>query len=157
VTEREAGQVGGIEAIAFGLLVVVIGVLLFSNAWGVVDAKTAARTAAREAARTYATAATSDPSVAEGEADLAARQTLAQMGWSRDDVSVRPVQPRFLRCAEITYVVTVPVPAFRLAGLAAGPASFRAVARHTERVDPYRSGVPGDPTTGAAACNGPER
>jgi len=52
----EAGQVGGLEAIAFGMLVLVLGVLIIGNSWGVIDAKGAASDAAREAARTFATA-----------------------------------------------------------------------------------------------------
>src|SRR3546814_12875156 len=49
----DGGQVGGIEAIPFGLLIFVIGSLLIVNAWGVVDAKFATDAAARQAARTF--------------------------------------------------------------------------------------------------------
>src|SRR3546814_20945826 len=48
----DGGQVGGIEAIPFGLLIFVIGSLLIVNAWGVVDAKFATDAAARQSART---------------------------------------------------------------------------------------------------------
>lgn len=154
----ERGQVGGIEAVAFGLLVLIVGVLMVSNAWGVIDAKTAARTAAREAARTYAKAPTSDEREAEDEAHQAAVDTLDQLGWTRRNIDVHPLTAGFARCAVITYVVSIPVPAFRLPGLHSGPASFHATAHHTERVDPYRTGVPGDPRLGGAAdCTGVER
>ncbi len=37
----DAGQVGGFEAIPFGVLVFVLGALLITNAWAVIDAKLA--------------------------------------------------------------------------------------------------------------------
>ena len=49
----DAGQVGGIEALPFGLLIFVVGSLLIANAWAVVDAKFATDAAARQAVRTY--------------------------------------------------------------------------------------------------------
>ena len=49
----DAGQVGGIEALPFGLLVFVVGALLIANAWAVVDAKFATDAAARQAVRTF--------------------------------------------------------------------------------------------------------
>src|SRR5207248_1263005 len=49
----ERGQIGGIEAVAFGVLVFVLGLLIVVNAWGVVDAKVAAAAAAHDAARAY--------------------------------------------------------------------------------------------------------
>ena len=42
VARGEDGQVGGIEALVFGLLVLVLGTLVVANAWGVIDAKVAA-------------------------------------------------------------------------------------------------------------------
>ncbi|MGV3758684.1 MAG: hypothetical protein ACO1PW_03960 [Actinomycetota bacterium] len=47
----DRGQVAGIEAIPFGLLIFVLGGLLLANAWAVVDAKLATDAAAREAVR----------------------------------------------------------------------------------------------------------
>ena len=49
----DGGQVGGIEALPFGLLVFVVGALLVANAWAVVDAKLAVDAAARQATRHY--------------------------------------------------------------------------------------------------------
>ena len=52
----------GIEALFFGLLVLVFGTLVVANAWGVIDAKLSAAGAAREAARAFVqTPAGSDP------------------------------------------------------------------------------------------------
>ena len=61
----EAGQVGGIEAVPFGLLVLVVGVLLLAHAWAVVDAKFVTTSAAREATRAFVEA----PSEAQGAID----------------------------------------------------------------------------------------
>ena len=38
VSSDDRGQVGGIEALPFGLLVFVVGALLVANTWAVVDA-----------------------------------------------------------------------------------------------------------------------
>jgi hypothetical protein len=149
----EAGQVGGVEAVLFGVLVLVIGTLLISNAWGVIDAKAAAREAAREGARTYATAPVADASAAADLASQAATQTLAALGWvaSANDLA----QGTFQRCAVVTWEVAVRVPAFRLPWLSGGPSVFTASAFDSQRVDPYRSGVPGDSSLGgAASCEG---
>jgi hypothetical protein len=144
----ERGQLGGIEAVVFGVLVLVIGALVISNAWGLIDAKTAAREAAREGARTYAAAPASNASAAGDLAAQAAAQTLSDMGWSpaANELS----QGTFARCAVITWEVAVRVPAFRLPWLSRGPSFFTASAFDSQRVDPYRSDVPG----GAAACGG---
>ena len=131
------------EAVAFGLLILVGGILLISNAWAVVDAKLAAGTSAREAARTFAKAPTSDPALAASEAERAARDTLNQLGWRRRDISITSAGSGFERCAPVSYAVSIPVRAFRLPFLPVGPREFEVTARHTERVDPYRSGVPG--------------
>ena len=145
----ERGQVGGIEAVVFGLLVLVVGCLLISNAWGVIDAKSAAGEAARQAARTYATAPVSDAAEAAALATDAADRTLTDMGWVA--AANRLTQGTFERCSVITWEVTVRVPAFKLPWLAAGPAVFTASAFDSQRVDPYRSGVPGEPSVTACA------
>lgn len=144
----EAGQVGGLEALAFGMLVLVVGILLVSNAWGAMDAATATRMAAREGARAYARAAVSTTGDATTLADAAARDTLGQMGWAGPGAITHAVGAGFARCRLVTYVVSVRVPVFRLPWLGRGPSGLRVTARHTERVDPFRSGVPG----GAARC-----
>jgi hypothetical protein len=149
---NERGQVGGIEAIAFGVLVLVLGVLIIGNAWGVIDARVAAGDAAREAARTFATA----PAATDAQADALARdagtEALRQFGWTRPGITIQRTSGSFTRCALITYEVTIPVPAIRLPWVASGLSLFHARATDSERVDPYRSGVPGP---GAADCSTP--
>jgi Flp pilus assembly protein TadG len=151
MTRDETGQVGGIEAVAFGMLVLVIGVLIIGNAWGVIDAKTAASDAAREAARAFATSAAGNDAQADALARQAAFDTLHELGWSRPDITVQRTSGSFTRCSLVTYEVSIPVPVFRLPWTRSGPSAFRAAASHSEQVDPYRSGVPGP---GPAVCDG---
>ena len=70
----DAGQVGGIEALPFGLLVFVVGSLLIANAWAVVDAKFATDAAARQAVRTFV----------EGTDEAAARHDAVTAGLAVD-------------------------------------------------------------------------
>lgn len=152
----EAGQVGGIEAIVFGLLILVVGVLLVSNAWGVIDAKMAAREAAREAVRAFVTAPATDEIGAEQIAHQAALDTLNEMGWTNPSIVITKTQGAFERCAVVTYEVRIPVPAFTLPWLSSGVTTFEANAYQSERVDPYRSGVPADPD-GPTVCDGQDQ
>src|SRR5919202_3284931 len=70
----EAGQLAGGEALPFGVLVFVFGVLLIANAWAVVDAKLAVSAAAREATRAYVEAPPGGDAMAA--ADAAAREAV---------------------------------------------------------------------------------
>ena len=93
-------------------------------------------TAAREAARTYV----------ESSAEAARAAALDALG-DRDDVSVELLAPDgFRRCAPVTARVSVVVPAVALPWIG-GLGETTVSARHTERVDPFRAGVPG-----AAEC-----
>ena len=89
-------MVGGVEALPFGLLTFVAGVLLVANLWAVVDAKVAVDAAARQATRHYVEADVSGPggsaraereAVAAGLAALDAhgrdpsRATVASSDW----------------------------------------------------------------------------
>ncbi len=66
---------GGIEALLFGVLVLVLGTLVVANAWGVIDAKVAAAGAAREATRAFVqTPAGSDPATVAQAAAVRAIQ-----------------------------------------------------------------------------------
>ena len=85
----EHGQVGGIEALPFGVLIFVLGSLLIANAWAVIDAKFATDTAARQATRTYVEG--SDPEVALAEAVAAGRAAVAGHGRDPDRVEIAPI------------------------------------------------------------------
>ena len=142
----ERGQVGGIEALAFGGLVCVFGTLLVVNAWAVVDAKSATAAAAREAARTFVEAVPAE------DADLQARAAglaaLEGFGRRPTDAVVRRVEGTGRRCARVVYEAASAVPLVQVPVIGSFGRGFRVSSRHSEVVDPYRSGVGG----GAATC-----
>jgi hypothetical protein len=120
----DRGQMGGVEALPFGVLIFVIGTLLVVNAWAVVDAKLAADAAAREATRHFVEAPVVDASgvrdaeaaaVAAGLDALAAsgrdpdRGTVALTGLSTPDGG-----DGYARCARATFTATYQVPALSL-------------------------------------------
>ena len=144
-TAGEAGFAGGLEGLVFGLLVFVLGTLLVANAWGVVDTKLAADAAARQAARTYVEAP--NATAAGTEARLAADETLAGYGRSPTRAVVSLVAGSFERCRRITIEVgySAPLVELPLIGLV-GPGE-KVTARHSEIVDPFRTGL-----AGTAAC-----
>ena len=140
----DRGQVGGMEALPFGLLVFVLGALLIANAWAVVDAKFATDAAARQAARTFVEGA--DTSTALQRAEDAARDAIAGHGRDPSRAEVHPIgSPALVRCARATFEVTYTVPALSLPIIGGyGRAPFRVRSAHTELVDPFRDGLPGD-------------
>lgn len=145
-TRGERGQVAGIEALPFGLLIFVAGTLLLVNIWGVVDAKFAADAAAREATRYVVETArigTDTTAVRTGAGDVADR-TYRDHG-RRDPLTVR-VEPEGVplgRCDRIRVTVTSTVPAIRLPFFGGFGDAFDIVATHSELIDPTRSGVDG--------------
>jgi len=136
----EAGQLAGFEALPLGLLVFVVAILLVANAWGVVDAKTAATAAAREATRAYVEAPVGADPVARAEA--AAREAVRAAGRDPAKVEVTAPDAEFARCAEVRFEVRYPVPALTIPFIGGFGTGFTVVSRHTEIVDPFRSGVP---------------
>jgi Flp pilus assembly protein TadG len=136
----ERGQVGGIEALPFGLLIFVVGALLVASAWAVVDTKLAVVSAAREAARTYVEADATDE--ARAAAAAAPEEAMAAHGRA-GEVTVEFDDPAtFARCASVTVRVSYEVPAVPLPWIG-GLGTTTVAARHTERIDPYREGPPG--------------
>jgi Flp pilus assembly protein TadG len=129
-----------VEALVFGLLVLVLGTLVLGDAWAVLDAKMAAAGAARQAARALVQApAGADPLAV---ADSAAVQALSAEGRDPARRTVR-VQGSLDRCSRVTVTVSyrVALVAVPLLGQLGGymPVS----ASQSELVDPYRSGLPG--------------
>ena len=136
----QSGQVAGIEAVPFGVLVLVVGTLLVTNVWAVVDAKMTVASAAREATRAYVEApAGVDPLARAQEAAGAAVR-----GGGRDPgrVRLRPESAAFARCQRVTFAASYPVPAITLPWIGGYGHGFTVTARHSELVDPYRTGVP---------------
>ena len=136
----DRGIVAGAEILPAAVVVFVIGSLLLTNLWTVVDAKLRAATAAREAGRAYIE--TTDPTLAP----TAARATAADvLGPTRaaEAVVVAP-EPAPGRCAPVTVTVTLTVPLLRLPLTGGGLGTTTVTASHTERQEPWRSGPPGD-------------
>lgn len=143
--DREAGQVAGIEVLPMALLVFVVGSLLLANAWAVIDAKMAASAAAREAARTYAELpADASATVGWARAEAAAGDAFAAYEVPAARTRVRPVgEPVALRCARIVVEARVDVPVISLPWIGGFGDGLSVRARHSELVDPYRSGLSG--------------
>lgn len=142
----ERGQVAGIEALPFGLLIFTVGTLLIVNLWGVVDSKFAADAAAREAARYIVEAAAidADTGAVVASARAVAVRTMSDHGRERAiTVIVEPEGLDLFRCQRVVVTVATSVPAIRLPFLGAYGDAFDVIATHTELVDPTRSGVGG--------------
>src|SRR3954452_491253 len=125
----QQGQAGGVEALAFGVLVFVVGTLLVANAWAVVDAKLAVSAAAREGARTYAETGASEAEAAS-PASRAADAAVRSLGRSAD-VTVALDGPGYRRCARAVVRVTTSVPVIRLPFIGASAGSIGVSAGHT--------------------------
>jgi hypothetical protein len=134
----EAGQIGGVEAVPFGLLVLVVGILVVAHTWAVVDAKFVTGAAAREATRAYVEA----PTAAEGLAD-------ARRAAGAVDGLVRRSGGDLRRCAPARFEAELEVPAFGVPWRADRP-QVTVRSAHEELVDPYRDGL-----GGAADCGAP--
>lgn len=138
---NERGAVGGFEILPFGLLVFVAGSLLITNAWAVVDGTLAATAAAREASRAYVESSSADS--ARQEAIDAAMAAIEGHGRDRDRAAVTwALGPDFNRCAANTIVVSYKVPTITIPLIGSfGGGFIETTGRHTEVVDPYRSGL----------------
>lgn len=151
----ESGAVGGIEVLPFGFLVFVAGTLLLANAWGAIEGKVAASAAAREAARAYVESA-GPAGAALAEAEAAAAAAIEGHGRDPARMALRPVGPlSFERCARITLEVTYEVATVDVPWIGAfGDGFVSTSARHSEVVDPYRSGLPLRPGGTGVRCDG---
>lgn len=149
----DRGQMGGIEALPFGLLVFVVGTLLVVNCWAVIDAKLATDTAAREATRHFVEAPVVDASgagVAESQAVAAGLEALAAAGRDPGRATVAltglesPGGRGYVRCARATFTASYRVPALTLPWIGGYGGGFEVRSSHSELVDPFRDGVPGE-------------
>jgi CBS domain containing-hemolysin-like protein len=149
----DRGQIGGIEALPFGLLVFVVGTLLALNIFAVIDTKLGTDAAAREAIRSFVEAGVTGPNAATGAEQRARRAAAATLDAEGLDpaqaqVSLLPLetvggQEGFTRCARATFEVTYHVPALTIPWIGGFGDGFDVRSRHSELVDPFRSGVPG--------------
>jgi CBS domain containing-hemolysin-like protein len=149
----DSGQVAGIEAIPFGMLIFVVGALFIANVWAVVDAKSAVDAAAREATRHYVESQVSGSATADDAADAAVGAGLAALAARGRDPSQATVeltgldgvggQSGFTRCARATFTAEYEVPALTIPWIGGFGHGFTVTSRHSELVDPFRGGVPG--------------
>ncbi len=133
----DAGQVAGIEAVPFGLLVLLVGCLVVAHTWAVVDAKFVTAGAAREAARAYVEADGAAPAVRAAES--AVDEVEDGAGHA---LRVRVLGPGFHRCRVARLEATTTVPSIGVPWRTDRP-STRVRSEHREIVDPYRDGLPG--------------
>lgn len=137
----ENGAVGGVEGLAFAVVIFVFGTLVIANAWGVIDAKLATSAAAREAARSYVEGTSQEASLRSAEA--AALSALA--GHNRRASSIRieaaSANDTYRRCQPIVAVVETEVPRVPLPLMQRSGGTYTVVSRHQEVVDPYKAGL----------------
>lgn len=138
------GGVGGVEVLSLGFLVLVVGTLIVASAWGVVDAKMAALAASREGVR-VAVESTGRGSV-RSRANSAAIEAWTSLGREERTLTFE-LQGSIGRCQRVTGVAQTKISPFRFPWIGAWGA-ITVTARHTEIVDPYRSGLAGE-----AICN----
>jgi len=141
------GVVGGVEVLPFAVLVFVVGTLLVLNGWAVIDAKGAAVAAAREAGRRHVES-TGTVGEAHAGAQASALAAAEGHGWSRrvevELVGGGDADSPLQRCDRVTYEVRVFVPTLVLPVLGRfGSGPIVATGRHSELVDPFRSGLAG--------------
>ncbi|HEY8526878.1 MAG TPA: hypothetical protein VIL48_18040 [Acidimicrobiales bacterium] len=151
----DRGLMGGIEALPFGLLIFVVGTLLAANAYAVVAAKSATDAAARAATRQFVEAPVVDAAgarAAEAEAVVTGLEALVADGRDPDRASVALTGlvapgrsgPAYVRCARATFTATYRVPALTLPWIGGYGSAFEVRSSHSELVDPFRDGVPGE-------------
>ena len=138
--QGDAGQVAGIEAVPFGLVVLVVGILLIAHTWAVVDAKFVATAAAREATRAYVESAERDDAM--GAARRAAAEAVERSGRSAATIELRQATAGFGRCSPSRFELSVRVPMVGVPWRSDRP-SVVVRAGQQEVVDPYRDGLAG--------------
>jgi hypothetical protein len=141
----DGGQVGGIEALPFGVLLFIVGSLIVANAWAVIDAKFATDAAAREAVRSFVEA---DPAEADPISVASAAGLAALQGHGRDPSRGRvgPVGGvALVRCQRAVFEAVYEVPAITIPFVGRfGRAPFTVRSTSSELVDPYRDGLAGE-------------
>ena len=144
----DRGQVAGLEALPFGILLFVVGALLIANAWAVIDAKMTVTSAAREAGRSYVEASNADE--ARARAERSAQDAVRAHGRNADLMTIDgpDTADAFSRCNRITFAVTYPVPALTLPFIGGLGHAFDVTATHSELVDPFRNDIPGEAVCG---------
>ena len=132
----------------FGILIFVVGSLLIANAWAVIDAKLATTAAAREAARSYVESTLRDDRARtrrRGPPRRRSRATAATptgCAWSSSRTVASPAAAGSRSSPPTRYpAISLPF------GIGfGGPIEVRT--RHSEIIDPLRSGLPAEGSCG---------
>ena len=149
ILRRDDGFVGGVEAVILGVLTFVTGGLIILNAWTLIDAANALDGAAQAAARVYVEAAPgSDPL---DQSTRAARESLQLYGISDSDTATVEITGSLQRCVAITVTVSYSVPRVSVPLINSLGGNRTLSARHTEIVDPFRSGLDGEIGSGCGS------
>ena len=139
----EAGQAGA-EAVAIALLLGITIILLFANVWILVDAKMRVSEAAREGARAVVEAS-SPAQMTRATAQAAGAEALS--GTSRlvgtPEFFVEPIDG-FGRCARMVVRVRTRIRTLTLPFVGKWSPDYEVQSRHTEIIDPFRSGLDGE-------------
>lgn len=150
---NERGAVAGLDALLFGVLILMAGAVLVINLWSVIETRAALDAAAREYLRSY-TSSTDGPTAA-ARADLVARAVLDQRATPLRSVQVLgPDVTQFGPCQPTTVQLSATVPAVRLPFLVdIGGTEVNVTA--TELIPPHRELVQGDHHDPSATPCGP--
>lgn len=155
VRRHAAGQDGfiaGGEALVLGAVVFLVGAILAINAWGVVDAHMTADAVAREVARTLVEA---EPGTGlAGRLQAVAGDVADEMGHGNgvtldyrngtDGPTTGDPAGLVRRCQRVTVTATLTSTTIRLPFVGGWGAPWDVSGTHTEIVDPFRSGLPGE-------------
>jgi hypothetical protein len=156
----DAGYAAGGEVIPFGVLIFVMGTLMVTNLWGVIDLKMATDGAAREGARLVAESdgPGSSPAllgIESARASILAHQrdparVRYDVGYGVDTNADGVRDGRWAPCTRVVVTVEYPLKLINLPllGVAFGN-EFTVTSTHSEIIDPYRSRA-ADP--GPLAC-----
>jgi hypothetical protein len=145
----ERGVVGGADAVAFGMLILVVSSLIAINAWQVIAAKSSAQQQAKSAATRLSRVQSGTEftvQLASISSQLGDDTTLAVL----DDTTRRPVR-RIARCQRIVVEVTTTVTTQRIPFVEATAKSRQVRATATAVVAPFTNGSL-DPITDGSSC-----
>lgn len=136
----QEGQIAGVEGLALGILVFVLGTLAIVDSWAVIDAKLAIDTAATQAVRAFVVAP--DPQQAPLAAQMAAAQVITASGRAPRAMALS-ISGTLQRCTVVAVKVAYPVRLALLPILKGFGPVVVVSGRQAELVDPLRSGATG--------------
>lgn len=145
-SQNDRGAIGGVEGMAFGVLVFVFGMLMVVNAWAVINGKLAATAAAREASRTLAEGL-AEHSKNHTDTTQIARDVVLGYVPTAQNIHVilhSDTSQGFGRCAIQSVEVEYTVPRIAIPLLDGAGGTRRVRGHHSEIIDPYRSGTAGE-------------